>query len=1818
MRTRFFRAAAALCVVAAGAAYGWNVPVKEAHLIGSTVRTAPVGLGAGDFDGDGAPDLLIETTQTNLVWLKNINAAVSNWVGLVISSGSNDVPLAVADFDHDGDPDVLTFVDQIVGEAFQWYENSASGTTWTAHVLDDNLPAGAAIRAVALGDFDRDGSMDFVVGFQNANIPLYWYANTGAGLWARHEAAGATNGLLAVADVDRDGDPDIVRLSGGKAQWLVNEPGATSNWTVRAIATNSFSASTHAMLDVDQDGDADLVTLGFTGGWFENSGLASNWVFHAAGAFRSADVALPFDLDGDGDEDVVADDAWYDNPGRNPGSWLRRPFTNVAPALLHVAGLGDVDRDGDADVITVSVSNKLHWVEIARPALSVNFGSARTVATNVTQASDIEPADLDRDGDLDLVVSSFGGGLSWFQSAGPGASWTQRVIATNLFDFSAVATGDLDSDGDLDVAASFDSGGQLMWYRNLDGLGGSWQASTVATSVVSIRDLKAATINNDPFPDLAATVAFSDDVLEWRNLGGSGTNWVQRTVTNDIPNPYGLDLGDLDRDGDPDIVATESSGTRLRWFRNPINNAGTNWLPRVITTNAPGYAGVALADLDGDGDLDVAAVSTQTDSLDLWINTSGDGLTWMNYSVVALFSNPYGVIARDFNRDGLMDLATTEAGDNRASIFYNLGSFTVWLRRNLATSFTGTLALAAADIDDNGTTDLAVGSTPGSSIVWFPKESYADLQLTKTVKTSPVNYDAPVSFTLVLTNHGPETATSVVVTDALPAEIIWTNDTAGAGPPAGSNLIWNIGTLAVGQAVTCVVQGITAPGSGDRIAVTNRARVYFDGDLAVASNGQAEAAVILDDLLGTVVTNFDGASDAAFADFDGDGWTDVVACASNANTVAIYRNGGFGTNWTLAGIATTFTNPTRLVVADFNRDGDMDTAAISPRTGRLTWWDGPALSAPVVVATGQTGSVSIEAADFDGDGDMDLLSCITGSTSVVWFRNGGGPATNWTRQVISAAAGNAADAAAADLDRDGDADVVAINSGGVIGRYMNLDGAGTSWSASLLGSGSSGGSAITTADFDGDGDADVAAAWAQTGQIGFWENVGGAGSSWTQRVDFLFHAGVSGIAASDWDGDGDMDIVTSGSAAGTILWWENLDRRGHNWGQHALLASAAGAHSIALGDVDHDGAPDFVTARSTGDRVHWGSGDAHPWPGVIAEAHRRVLTNGWYEAGALALFDADRDGDLDMASYSRSNKTIRLWHNLDRAGTRWSFTNVTSTLGYLGGLDHGDLDGDGDQDLVSYPDLANEGIWLWENSDGTGTTWLSRQVCGSSVLFEVTDSVLCDLDRDGDLDIAVAAHQGAVYNVFWFGNGEAAGGAWSTNLITASCTNATTLDARDLDGDGDPDLAVGGDEMYVLANNGTATGWTQFTMSVSATYVGDLTVCDLDRNGTNDILYASGANVRFIRFAISYTNATDTFLGFGQGTTSDILPADFDSDGDLDIVILSESYIAGTGKVVVLENITTNSTLTFARSADAALDTVGGSELQLGDIDGDGDPDIAASFHATTSYGAPPDLAWWPNRAINAIGIRKQVTPVLLTNQVTLSWVITVSNGLPATAGDVVVTDWLPPAATWISDTCGVGAPGTNAWTWNIGTLAAGAVVSCTITASVSPAVLDEIVNHARVTSDGASPELATATASLSTNDFDGDGLPNVIDTDDDNDALPDSWELLYGLNLYNAADAANDNDADGFTNLQEFIALTHPGHASDFFRVTGIITPAGVTIAYSPSDASRRYSLEYSLSPTNPWLGAPGQSNIIGGSGILTNTAASTNRLYRVRVGMP
>ncbi len=259
------------------------------------------------------------------------------------------------------------------------------------------------------------------------------------------------------------------------------------------------------------------------------------------------------------------------------------------------------------------------------------------------------------------------------------------------------------------------------------------------------------------------------------------------------------------------------------------------------------------------------------------------------------------------------------------------------------------------------------------------------------------------------------------------------------------------------------------------------------------------------------------------------------------------------------------------------------------------------------------------ATDVDGDGDSDVLGA--GGDNINWWENTAGDASAWTERTIDSDFIGTVSVFAADVDGDGDTDVLgAARDSNDIAWWENTAGDGSLWTEHPIAGNFDGAHWVHAADVDGDGDTDVLGAAYYANTVAWWENTLGNGSVWTEYTIDAAFGNARSVLAADVDGDGDTDVLGAAQTGNQIAWWEN---RG---GQFAL-STADGVVSATAAE----GAADvLVLVIDAAHRGRTGDGDLEiaTFELLFEETAADPLTDGELDTlvDAVRIYHDDGDG----------------------------------------------------------------------------------------------------------------------------------------------------------------------------------------------------------------------------------------------------------------------------------------------------------------------------------------------------------------------------------------------------------------------------------------------------------------------------------------------------------------------------------------------------------------------------------------------------------------
>jgi len=342
-----------------------------------------------------------------------------------------------------------------------------------------------------------------------------------------------------------------------------------------------------------------------------------------------------------------------------------------------------------------------------------------------------------------------------------------------------------------------------------------------------------------------------------------------------------------------------------------------------------------------------------------------------------------------------------------------------------------------------------------------------------------------------------------------------------------------------------------------------------------------------------ISTEADGSRIICAADVDGDGAIDILSANKFGENLTWYKNlDGLG-NFGGQNIIVELGDAIHVHAADLDGDGDMDVLAVSYYFDMVVWYenlDGLGnFSSQKIISNIADGPYRVIAADIDRDGDMDVISG-SDNTGIAWYENIDGNGNFGPTRVINAFAPNARSIATADIDGDGDMDVVASTSGSVtVAWYENLDGLGSFGPQQTITTNGLSVEPIFTIDIDGDGDIDVIAATGGADKVAWYENLDGLGNFGSENIIIDNLQGAHAIYSTDLDNDGDNDILATGGGAfdGEVVWFENLDGQGSFGAKNVISTEVQFSRSIIAADIDNDGDMDVIASSQNDDKIAW-------------------------------------------------------------------------------------------------------------------------------------------------------------------------------------------------------------------------------------------------------------------------------------------------------------------------------------------------------------------------------------------------------------------------------------------------------------------------------------------------------------------------------------------------------------------------------------------------------------------------------------------------------
>ena len=572
--------------------------------------------------------------------------------------------------------------------------------------------ASGSIQAVATGDLDGDGRLDLVVAGASA---VHVLRGNGDGTFvpvAGMAAVGTSPVAVAVGDFDHDGHLDVVTVNQGSDDVSVLLGAGDGTLGVATSFGVGSGPTALAVADLDGDGDPDLVTINGTGGdlsVLRNLGTGRFAPEQRLTAGLDPTALVVARVNGDQAPDLVVS-----NQGSldlsvllGNGDATFQAEQRTGPGSLFTIGMvaGDVTGDGVVDLVVTGIG------------ASVLPGDGQGGFTQevpvplpqgvTTTGLTIDLVDLNGDHVPDLVLGLIDGTVGALLGNGTGGFAAVQTVGAGAIVFGATVA-DVDGDGTLDLVTR-----DAVDVTVLRGQGdGSFAGPQVVAPTLAVSGLVEGEVSGDALPDVI--VASPDGTVNvFRNTGTGTLDAPQSFDAGGADDaPLALAVADLDRDGRADVVAsTAGGGVAVLRGRSTGGLEAPTRFDASADADATDGQGVAIADLDGDGRLDVVRTIFATKEVAV-LRGNGDG----TLAVVHRFTvgdGPLAVAIGDLDGDGIPDVVTGNKNGGDVSVLRGLGDATFAPERREAVGAFGATTLMVTDVDGDGVRDLVAATLAG-------------------------------------------------------------------------------------------------------------------------------------------------------------------------------------------------------------------------------------------------------------------------------------------------------------------------------------------------------------------------------------------------------------------------------------------------------------------------------------------------------------------------------------------------------------------------------------------------------------------------------------------------------------------------------------------------------------------------------------------------------------------------------------------------------------------------------------------------------------------------------------------------------------------------------------------------------------------------------------------------------------------------------------------------------------------------------------------------------------------------------------------------
>jgi len=1067
----------------------------------------------------------------------------------------------------------------------------------------------------------------------------------------------------------------------------------------------------------------------------------------------------------------------------------------------------------------------------------------------------------------------------------------------------------------------------LLGHNDLNGQGFTEQTGISLTGV-SNSSVAWGDYDNDGDLDILLTGSTSVSNYVSRIYRNNGDNTFTEQTGITLPGVGGGSVawGDYDNDEDLDILLTGTYYDDGLWhyISKIYKNNGDNTFTEQTGISLAGVSNssVAWGDYDNDGDLDILLTGVSSDSVGSMIYKNNGDNTFTEQTGISLNDVDNGSVAwGDYDNDGDLDILLTgynhDVGPQYVSkIYKNNGD-------NSFTEQTGILiigvhysSVAWGDYDNDGDLDILLAGSSSSGYISKIYKNNGDNTFTEQtgillteVSNSSVawgDYDNDGDLDILLTGYTGSIRVSKIYQNN--GDNTFTEQTGITLTGVTGSVAWgdydndgDLDILLTGHAgssnyVSKIYKNNSSILNTVPSSPTGLNTVCFDDSVVLAWNRGSDNE-----------TPQDGLSYNAYLYLEsGDNiWTSMADTLSGYRRTPAIGNAEHDTSWTIKNLAVDQYYWSVQAI-----DHSYAGSPFAPQQSFSTSF----LEQTAITLTGvYRGSVAW--GDYDNDGDLDIL--LTGGNdsgyiSKIYRNNGDNTFTEQTGISLTGVERNSIDWG--DYDNDGDLDILLTGGyydGGdqYISKIYQNNGDNTFTEQTGISLNEVDGSSVAWGDYDNDGDLDILLTGSSSfGYISKIYKNNGDNTFAEQTGISLTGVRNSSVAWGDYDNDGDLDILLTGEASDSVvskIYKNNGDNTFTE--QTGISLTGVGNSSVAWGDYDNDGDLDILLTGEASDsvvsKIYKNNGD-----NTFAEQTGISLTG--VDNSSVAWGDYDNDGDLDilLTGYTGSTRISKIYkNNGDNTFTEQTGITLTGVSG--SSVAWGDYDNDGDLDILLsgfyYEGTPHYISKIYKNNITESNT--APFAPTGLTAFCNADSVVLSWNKASDNE---TPQNGLSYNAYLYSeNGDT---IWSCMA----------------------DYSNGYRRIPKIGNAQQDTCWTIRNLELGK-YYWSVQAIDHSFAGSPFAPEQNFSNIFIEHTGISLTGVRSSSVAWG----------DYDNDGDLDILLTGDN-----GSDPITKIFRNDGDNTFTEQTGIALTAVRNSSIAWGDYDNDGYLDILLTGYTGSNH----------------------------------------------------------------------------------------------------------------------------------------------------------------------------------------------------------------------------------------------------------------------------